>query len=139
MKKTEDYDEEENPVSSEGAKKKQKPGTPNFRDKLIKSMAEEVEKICKDRGLSPDKSLIKSHVESTIDNYVEDWYEISLEAMDLMEGRADFVTDDEINDPDIIKEAKLRVIKSMYDERPPGIHEHVAQQIIREQAAKAAT
>ena len=56
--------------------------------------------------------------------------EVSLEAMDLMEGGADFVTDDEIDDPELIMEAKRRVIKHMYEERPPGLHENITASLI---------
>ncbi len=52
------------------------------------------------------------------------------EAMDLMEGGADFVTDEEIDDPELIAEAKRRVVKNMYEERPPGLHESIMASII---------
>jgi transcription elongation factor GreA-like protein len=113
-------------------KKKQKGGTPDFRDKLTNDMVSKVEEICKEQGHTPGKDLIKKQVNIVIDEYVEDWYEVSLEAIQLMDGGADFVTDEEIDDPDLVKEAKLRVIKCMYDEKPPGIHEHVAESVIQE-------
>jgi hypothetical protein len=113
-------------------KKKQKGGTPDFRDKLTNDMVLRVEEICKEQGHTADKDLIKKQVNITINEYVEDWYEVSLEAIQMMDGGADFVTDEEINDPELIKEAKLRVIKCIYEERPPGIHEHVAEVVIQE-------
>ncbi len=112
--------------------KKQKGDTPDLRDKLTTDMASKVEKLCKEQGHQASKALIKNNVNITIDNYIEDWYEVSLEAIELVDGGADFITDEEINDPEVVKEAKLRVIKSMYEERPPGIHEHIAECVIRD-------
>jgi len=112
--------------------RKQKAGTPDFRDKLTTDMVSKVEKICKSDGHAPGKALIKKHVDLAIDNYIQDWYEVSLEALDLMEGAADFVTDDIIDDPEVIKEAKLRVVKNMFEDRPPGLHEHVADSVIQD-------
>ena len=89
-------------------------------------MVSNIEKLCNKEGYNPDKTLINKYVEAAIDDYILDWYEVSLEAMDLMEGGADFVTDEEIDDPELIKEAKRRVVKNMYEERPPGLHEHIA-------------
>jgi hypothetical protein len=111
-------------------KKQQKGGTADFQDKLINDMVSNVEKLCNNDGYKPDKTLINRYVETTIDNYIEDWYEVSLEAMDLMEGGADFVTDEEVDDPELIKEAKRRIVKTMYEERPPGLQEHIAASII---------
>ena len=111
-------------------KKQQKGGTVDLRNKLTNDMVSSIDKLCNKEGYSPQKTLINKHVEAAIDDYVLDWYEVSLEAMDLMEGGADFVTDEEIDDPELIKEAKRRVIKNMYEERPPGLHEHIAASII---------
>jgi hypothetical protein len=111
-------------------KKQQKGGTADLRTKLTNDMISDIGKLCNKEGYSPHKTLINKHVEAAIDVYVLDWYEISLEAMDLMEGGADFVTDEEIDDPELIKEAKRRVIKNMYEERPPGLHELITTSII---------
>ncbi len=111
-------------------KKQQKGGTEDLRNKLTNDMVSSIEKLCNEEGYSPHKTLINKYVEAAIDGYVLDWYEVSLEAMDLMEGGADFVTDEEIDDPELIKEAKRRVIKNMYEERPPGLHEHITASII---------
>jgi len=111
-------------------KKQQKGGTADLRGKLINDMVSNVVKLCNNDGYTPDKILIKKYVETAVDHYISDWYEVSLEAMDLMEGGADFVTDEEIDDPELIKEAKRRIVKTMYEERPPGLHEHIAASII---------
>ena len=111
-------------------KKQSQGGTADFRDELISDMTAEIERRCVEQGYSPDKDLIVSYVHNAIDNYVEDWYEVSLEAMDMMDGGADFVTDEEIQDPEVVQEAKRRVIKAMYEERPPGLHGTVAASII---------
>jgi hypothetical protein len=111
-------------------KKQQKGGTVDLRNKLTNDMISNIENLCNKEGYNPHKSLLNKYVEAAIDDYVQDWYEVSLEAMDLMEGGADFVTDDEIDDPELINEAKRRVIKNMYEERPPGLHELIKSSII---------
>ena len=111
-------------------KKQQKGGTEDLRNKLTDDMISSIEQLCNKEGYNPHKSLLNKYVEAAIDEYVQDWYEVSLEAMDLMEGGADFVTDDEIDDPELINEAKMRVIKNMYEERPPGLHELIMASII---------
>lgn len=93
-------------------------------------MVSNVEKLCKIEGYKPHKTLINKYVETAIDDYIQDWYEVSLEAMALMEGGADFVTDEEIDDPELINEAKRRVVKNMYEERPPGLNDNIAASII---------
>jgi hypothetical protein len=111
-------------------KKQQKGGTVDLRNKLTNEMISDIENLCNKEGYSPHKSLLNKYVQTAIDDYVSDWYEVSLEAMDLMEGGADFVTDEEIDDPELIKEAKRRVIKNMHEERPPGLHELIKSSII---------
>jgi hypothetical protein len=111
-------------------KKQQKGGTADLRNKLTNDMISDIEKLCNKEGYSPHKTLLNKYIEAAIDDYVLDWYEVSLEAMDLMEGGADFVTDEEIDDPELIKEAKRRVIKNMYEERPAGLHELIKTSII---------
>ena len=111
-------------------KKGQKGGTSDVRNKLTNDMVSNVEKLCRKKGYNPHKTLINKYVETAIDDYIHDWYEVSLEAMDLMEGGADFVTDEEIDDPELINEAKRRVVKNMYEERPPGLHENIVASII---------
>ena len=93
-------------------------------------MVSNIEKLCKKEGYNPHKTLINKYIKTAIDDYIQDWYEVSLEAMDLMEGGADFVTDEEIDDPELINEAKRRVVKNMYEERPPSLHENIAASII---------
>jgi hypothetical protein len=111
-------------------KKGQKGGTSDVRNKLTNDMVSNVEKLCKKEGYKPNKTLINKYVETAIDDYIQDWYEVSLEAMALMEGGADFVTDEEIDDPELINEAKRRVVKNMYEERPPGLNDNIAASII---------
>lgn len=111
-------------------KKQQKGGTSDVRNKLTNDMVSNVEKLCKIEGYKPHKTLINKYVETAIDDYIQDWYEVSLEAMALMEGGADFVTDEEIDDPELINEAKRRVVKNMYEERPPGLNDNIAASII---------
>ena len=111
-------------------KKHQKGGPSDLRNKLTNDMVSSVERLCKKDGYKPDKTLINKYVETAIDDYIQDWYEISLEAMSLMEGGADFVTDEEIDDPELVNEAKRRVVKNMYEERPPGLHENIVATII---------
>lgn len=111
-------------------KKRQKGGTADVRNKLTNDMVSSIEKLCKKEGYNPHKTLINKYVETAIDDYIQDWYEVSLEAMDLMEGGADFVTDEEIDDPELISEAKRRVVKNMYEEGPPGLHENIVASII---------
>jgi hypothetical protein len=111
-------------------KKQQKGGTADLRNKLTDDMISNIEELCNKEGYNPHKSLLNKYVVAAIDDYVQDWYEVSLEAMDLMEGGADFVTDEEIDDPELISEAKRRVIKNMYEERPPGLHELIKSSII---------
>jgi hypothetical protein len=112
--------------------KTQKTGTPDLREKLTNDMVAKVVKICKGQGLNASKTLVAKHVNCAIDQYIDDWYEVSLEAMDLMEGGADFVTDEEVDDPEVIREVKLRVIKNMYEERPDGVHEKIAKSVMED-------
>ena len=95
-------------------------------------MVAKVVKICKGQGHTADKALVAKHVNNAIDQYIDDWYEVSLEAMDLMEGGADFVTDEEIDDPEVIKEVKLRIVKNMYEERPEGVYEKIAKSVMED-------
>ena len=109
----------------------QKGFAPDVRPKLINDMVSRVEEICKDKGCLPDKDIIRQHVERTIDEYVEEWYEVSLEAIELQDGDADYTTD-EFNDEELIREARLRVMKDLYDERPPDMHQEIAGSVMRE-------
>ena len=95
-------------------------------------MMAKVVKICKGQGHTADKALVAKYVNNTIDQYIDDWYEVSLEAMDLMEGGVDFVTDEEIDDPEVIKEVKLRIVKNMYEERPDGVYEEIAKSVMED-------
>jgi phosphosulfolactate synthase (CoM biosynthesis protein A) len=114
---------------------RQKGFTPDVRPKLINDMVSKIERICKDKGCQSDKGLIQRHVEQAIDKYVEEWYEVSLEAIDLQDGDADYTTD-EFNDEELIQEARLRVIKDLYDERPQDMHQQIADSVIKEMEKK---
>ncbi|MBP6940750.1 MAG: hypothetical protein KBB65_03170 [Syntrophorhabdaceae bacterium] len=109
--------------------------TPDVRPKLSNDMASSIEEICKDRGCRPDKELIRQQVERAIDGYVEEWYEVSLEAIELQDGDADYTTD-EFNDEELIQEARLRVIKDLYDERPQDMHQQIADSVMQEMEKK---
>ena len=112
--------------------KTQKTGTPDLREKLTNDMMAKVVKICKGQGHTADKARVAKYVNNAIDQYIDDWYEVSLEAMDLMEGGADFVTDEEIDDPEVIKEVKLRIVKNMYEERPDAVYEEIAKSVMED-------
>ncbi len=114
---------------------RQKGFTPDIRPKLINDMVSKIEKVCKDKGCPSDKELIQCHVERAIDEYVEEWYEVSLEAIELQDGDADYTTD-EFNDEELIQEARLRVIKDLYDERPQDMHQQIADSVIKEMQKK---
>lgn len=109
---------------------RQKGFTPDVRPKLINDMISRIEKICTDRGCTTDKGLIQQYVERAIDEYVEEWYEVSLEAIELQDGNADYATD-EFDDDELILEAKLRVIKDLYEDRPQNIHQQIAEEVIK--------
>ena len=111
--------------------KTKKSGTPDLREKLTNDMIAKVMKICKEQGQAVSKTLVIKYVNSAIDRYIDDWYEVSLEALDFMEGGADFVTDEVIDDPEVIKEVKLRVVKNMYEDRPDGIHDEIARSVMQ--------
>ncbi len=102
-----------------------------MRPKLINDMVLKIEKICKDRGCQSDKELIQRHVERAIDDYVKEWYEVSLEAIELQDGDADYTTD-EFNDEELIQEARLRVIRDLYEDRPQNMHQQIAESVIKE-------
>ncbi|OPY78804.1 MAG: hypothetical protein A4E64_00643 [Syntrophorhabdus sp. PtaU1.Bin058] len=110
---------------------RQKGFTPDVRPKLTNDMISRVEKVCKDRGCTTDKELIQQYVERAIDEYVEEWYEVSLEAIELQDGNADYATD-EFDDDELIREAKLRVIKDLYEDRPQNMHQQIAESVIKE-------
>lgn len=118
--------------------KTQKTGTPDLREKLINDMVAKVLKICKAQGFNASKTLASKHANRAIDQYIDDWYEVSLEAMDLMEGGADFVTDEEIDDPEVIREVKLRIVKNMYEERSEEIYDQIAKSVIEDTDDEAA-
>ena len=110
---------------------RQKGLTPDVRPKLINDMISKIEEICKDKGCTTDKQLIQPYVERAIDEYVEEWYEVSLEAIELQDGDADYATD-EFDDDELIREARLRVIKDLYEDRPQNMHQQIAELIIKE-------
>jgi len=110
---------------------RQKGFTPDVRPKLSNDMISKIEKICKDKGCPMDKELIQRAVERAIDEYVEEWYEVSLEAIELQDGDADYATD-EFEDDELIQEARLRVIKDLYEDRPQNMHQQIADSVMRE-------
>lgn len=107
--------------------KKHKGGTPDLRDKLVSDVVKKVMALLKSKGYQPDKAIVEKTTNAAIDDFVAQWYEISLEAIELKDGEADFVTDDELDDPELIQEAKLRVIKELYEETPEDFYETIAQ------------
>jgi hypothetical protein len=48
----------------------------------------------------------------------------------LKDGEADFVTDEEIDDPELMAEAKLRIIKELYEEPPEDFYQNIAESIM---------
>jgi phosphosulfolactate synthase (CoM biosynthesis protein A) len=111
-------------------KKKQKGGTPDLRDKLVSEVVKKVMALLKAKGYEPDKTVVERTANDAIDDFIAQWYEVSLEAIELKDGEADFVTDDEIDDPELIKEAKRRVIKELYEEPPEDFFETIVQSAI---------
>jgi len=109
---------------------RQKGLTPDVKPKLINDMISKIEEICKDKGCMADKQLIQPYVERAIDEYVEEWYEVSLEAIELQDGDADYATD-EFDDDELIREARLRVIKDLYEDRPQNMHQQIAESVIK--------
>jgi hypothetical protein len=107
--------------------KKQKEGTVDLRARLVSDVVKKVTALVKEKGQRPEQSVIEKIANEAIDNFVEQWYEVSLEAIELKDGEADFVTDDEIDDPELIEEAKARVIKDLYEEPPEDFYENIAQ------------
>ena len=112
---------------------KKKEGTPDLRPKLVTDAIKNVAVLLKEKGYGPDKAVIEEVVNQAIDEYVEQWYEVSLEAIELKDGEADFVTDEEIDDPDLIEEARLRIIKELYEEPPEDFYRNIAENIMDSQ------
>ncbi|MBP7527733.1 MAG: hypothetical protein KA801_07405 [Syntrophorhabdaceae bacterium] len=110
--------------------KKQKGGTPDLRDKLVAEVVRKVMALLKSKGYEPERAAIEKTANEAIDDFVAQWYEVSLEAIELKDGEADFVTDDEIDDPELIQEAKRRVIKELYEEPPEDFFETIVQSAI---------
>ena len=106
--------------------KKQKGGTPDLRDKLVSDAVKKVMALLATRGYTSDKAIVQDMTNKAIDDFVAQWYEVSLEAIELRDGEADFVTD-EVDDPELIQEAKLRVIKELYEDAPEDFYETIAQ------------
>lgn len=115
---------------------KQKVGTPDLREKLVGEVVKNVSALLKNQGYTPDKALVEKRTNDAIDDFVAQWYEVSLEAIELMDGGADFVTDDEIDDPELIQEAKRRVIKELYEEPPDNFNDDIVNCIIEDMAAR---
>ncbi len=112
--------------------KKQKEGTPDLRPKLMADGVKKVLALLKSQGHAPGKPLVEKRTGDAIDDFVAQWYEVSLEAIELMDGEADFVTDDEIDDPELIQEAKRRVIKELYETPPEDFYDNIARSIMEE-------
>ena len=112
---------------------KKKEGTTDLRPKLVADAIKNVAALLKEKGYEPDKAVIEEVANQAIDEYVEQWYEVSLEAMELKDGEADFVTDEEIDDPELIEEARLRIIKELYEEPPEDFYENIADAIVDSQ------
>ena len=112
---------------------KKKEGTPDVRPKLVSDVIKNVTLLLKERRHKPDKAVIEQIANQAIDEFVAQWYEVSLEAIELKDGEADFVTDDEIDDPGLIKEAKLRIIKELYEEPPEDFYENIAENAMNSQ------
>jgi hypothetical protein len=110
--------------------KKQKVGTTDLRDKLISETVKKVMALLASKGYEPDIAAVEATTNAAIDDFVAQWYEVSLEAIELKDGEADFVTDDELDDPELIREAKLRVIKELYDEPPDDFYATIAQSVV---------
>jgi hypothetical protein len=86
--------------------------------------------LLKSKGQEPDRTMVEKTTNEAIDDFVAQWYEVSLEAIELKDGEADFVTDEELDDPELIHEAKLRVIKELYEEPPEDFYETIAQSAV---------
>jgi phosphosulfolactate synthase (CoM biosynthesis protein A) len=112
---------------------KKKEGTLDLRPKLVTDVIKNVSALLKERGYEPDKAVIEEVANQAIDEFVEQWYEVSLEAIELKDGEADFITDEEIDDPELVEEAKLRIIKELYEEPPEDFYQDIAESIIDSQ------
>ncbi len=112
---------------------KKKEGTPDLRTKLVSEVVKNVALLLKEKGHEPDKAVIEQIANQAIDEFVAQWYEVSLEAIELKDGEADFVTDEEIDDPELIEEAKLRIIKELYEEPPEDFYQNIAENAIESQ------
>jgi len=110
--------------------KKQKVGTPDLPDKLVTETVKKVRALLKSKGQEPDRTMVERTTNEAIDDFVAQWYEVSLEAIELKDGEADFVTDEELDDPELIHEAKLRVIKELYEAPPQDFYETIAQSAV---------
>ena len=122
-----------NAISWEGLEMKKKEGTPDLRTKLVSEVVKNVALLLKEKGHEPDKAVIEQIANQAIDEFVAQWYEVSLEAIELKDGEADFVTDEEIDDPELIEEAKLRIIKELYEEPPEDFYQNIAENAIESQ------
>ena len=107
--------------------------TPDFRPKVINNAIEKVAPLLEEKGHKPDRVVIEHVANLAIDEFIEQWYEVSLEAMELKDGEVDFVTDDEIDDPELIKEARLRIVKELYEEPPEDFYRNIAGYIMGDQ------
>ncbi|MEN6614938.1 MAG: hypothetical protein ABFD12_00125 [Syntrophorhabdus sp.] len=109
---------------------KKKEVAPDLRVKLVSDVIEKVAALLKEKGRNPDNAVIENLTNEAIDRFVEEWYEVSLEAIQLKDGEADFVTDEEIDDPELIEEAKSRVLRDLYEEPPEDFYDKIAQNVM---------
>ena len=112
---------------------KKREGTPDLRPKLVSNIIDNVALLLKEKGYEPDEVVIEQVANPAIDEFIAQWYEVSLEAIELKDGEADFVTDDEIDDPELITEAKFRIIKGLYEDPPGDFYENIAENIMDSQ------
>lgn len=112
---------------------KKKEGTTDLRPKLVSNIIKIVSLLLKEKGHEPDKAVIEQIANQAIDEFIAQWYEVSLEAIELKDGAADYITDDEIDDPELIEEAKLRIIKELYEEPPEDFYENIAENAVNPQ------
>ena len=108
---------------------KKKEDTPDLRQKLLNEVVKNVGSLLREKGIEPEGGALLQLANQAIDEFVAQWYEVSLEAIELRDGEADFITDDEIDDPELIKEAKLRVIKELYEDTPEDFYRNIAENV----------
>lgn len=109
---------------------KKKEDIPDLRARLVSDVMKKVTALLEEKGRNTDTAAIENVANEAIDRFVEEWYEVSLEALQLKDGEADFITDEEIDDPELIAEAKSRVLKELYEEPPEDFYDKIAQNVM---------